>query len=101
MDFKKYLTITEIRSADYTKAKLIKIVEDKKRIDSCLVKLIEKDGFYTYAYLKDGLKRLFEAKNISITAKASLVEKSAFFKAEKSTKNSQKGYLITKQFSFK
>ena len=100
-DFKKYLTITEIRSADYTKAKLIKIVEDKKRIDSCLVKLIEKDGFYTYAYLKDGLKRLFEAKNISITAKASLVEKSTFFKAEKSTKNSQKGYLITKQFSFK
>lgn len=100
-DFKKYLTITEIRTADYTKAKLIKIVEDKKRIDSCLVKLIEKDGFYTYAYLKDGLKRLFEAKNITITAKASLVEKSTFFKAEKTTKNSQKGYMITKQFSFK
>lgn len=100
-DYKKYLTINDIRTAHFVKDKLLKIVEDKKKIDSCLVKLIEKDGFYTCTYLKDGLKRLFEAKNISITAKASLVEKSTFFKAEKSTKNSQKGYLITKQFSFK
>ena len=100
-DFKKYLTINDIRTAHFVKDKLLKIVEDKKRIDSCLVKLIEKDGFYTCTYLKDGLKRLFEAKNITITAKASLVEKSTFFKAEKTTKGSQKGYFITKQFIFK
>lgn len=100
-DYKKYLTISDIRTAHFVKNKLLKIVEDKKKIDSCLVKLIDKDGFYTCTYLKSGLKRLFEAKNISITAKASLVEKSTYFTVKRISKNSKDGYLITKQYIIK
>lgn len=97
-DYRKYLTIGEIRTVDYSKTKLRKLVEDKKKIDSCLFKLIEKNGFYTYEYLKSGLSKLFALKNIEIKPKASLVEKSTFYSVEKSTQNGKKGYLIERQY---
>jgi len=99
-DYYKYLTLKEVHSMQYSKERLTIAVNDKKRLASIIDRSL-KIGFMPASEIKQRLKEEFEKEGITITPKASLVEKSDNYTATLLNKlyNGKvvKGYFIVEK----
>ena len=74
-DYLKYLTPKEVNSMRYNKDKMIACVESKKRLESVIDSVLH-EGYMTSKEIKELLKEKFSEMGITISPKASLIEKS-------------------------
>lgn len=104
VDYKVYLTEKEMNTLRYNKDKMMKVVDDKKKLD-IVFKNIYVKGFISLKDLKAKFKAEFDRLGISLTAKASLMEQCNLYgwRLEKRRIDNKevKGYLLDKMiFAF-
>lgn len=84
-EYRKYLKESEMNTLRWNKEKLLKAVEDKKKMN-LVFNTIYSDGFVSSKDLKDRFRKAFDKYGISLTPKASLIESCTIYSITKTAK---------------
>lgn len=84
-EFKTWLTLKECNSLKWNEKKIIKAVEDKRKLKQMYITLHE-EGFHSKEYLKQKTGEYFKTHNISLSPKASLFLDNGFYEVIESQK---------------
>ena len=84
-DFRRYLKETEMNSLRWNKDKMMKMVDDYKKMDA-VYKAIYKKGFISSKELKQLFTQEFKKRGISKTAKATLILECTLYDVKKCNK---------------
>ena len=77
-EYTRYLSTKEMSSLQYSKSKLTKAVENKKKLQAAFYTLHLSKGFISSKDLKFKLNKVFKSLGITLTPKASLIENSIY-----------------------
>lgn len=101
-DYNKYLTVTEMNTAKYSKQKLNDLVRDKKLLQLVHRKVFEAidNQFYTSVQIKDLYQDAIDKVKIDVLSKGTLIEQNIYVQSTKElqTVNGKRarGYTVSK-----